>query len=538
MESKDQKEKKQVFLRDATGLVKEASALDIFQFNAVSVTGVSIVSGSMLLLPLMTFGVTAVFETIAIGFVLALLVNFVYYIFSTTIPRSGGDYVYISRVLHPSLGVLSAGLTGVFGPLILASTFGATVWVSAGLSPLLSAIGRGGLAADLSNTTILTGLGIIVTVLFASLLIFGGNKSFYRMNNVLYGIAILGVLAGGIAFLAVGHNQFVNLFNSFAAPYGTNATGVINTAKSVGYTQPSAGAGAILLGSALLFTSFYWATQSAFVGGEIRNARRSHFYGMIGASILWFVVTAFVVLAAYAIVGSTLISSASYLDYFQPGSWAIPTVSFFALYANIAAHNIYVQVLISLAFIFGYVTVTGWSFIVFSRSVFALSFDRILPSRLADINDRFHTPVKAFFTFAVATVILLAVLTVGSVATQIYTLGVGLNVVYMIAFFLTSIALIILPYREKRLFETTCPVKQKIGGVPVISILGVATAIVLVIYEYVFIANRVYFGVTTGLLESIGVIIVLLLAFYFVVQYIRKRQGFDITLAYKEVPPE
>jgi hypothetical protein len=34
------------------------------------------------------------------------------------------------------------------------------------------------------------------------------------------------------------------------------------------------------------------------------------------------------------------------------------------------------------------------------------------------------------------------------------------------------------------------------------------------------------------------VIIVLLLVFYFVVQYIRKRQGFDITLAYKEVPPE
>jgi APA family basic amino acid/polyamine antiporter len=538
MESKDTRDKKQVFLRDATGLVKEASGFDILQFNAVSLTGVAFIGGSILLLPLMTYGTINIFMTITVGFLLALLVNMVYYIFSVTIPRSGGDYVYISRVLHPSLGVLSAGLTGVFGPLLLASTFGATVWVSSGLSPLLSTLGRGDLASSLTSTTILTVFGIIVTILFAALLIFGGNKAFFRLNNVLYGIAILGVLAGAVAFLAVGHNQFVNLFNSFAAGYGTNATGVINAAKSAGYTQPSSGAWAVFVGSALLYTSYYWVTQSAFVAGEVRNARKSHFFGMIGASVLWYVVGAFVIVAAYATVGSTLISSASYLDYFSPSNWKIPTVSFFALYANIAAHNIYLQVLISLAFIFGFVTVTGWSFIVFSRAVFALSFDRILPSRLADINDRFHTPVKAFVVFAVATIILLSLLTIPSAAVQLYTLGVGLNVVYMIAFFMTSIALAVLPYRHKQIFETYCPVKQKIGSIPAISVLGIASAVSLVFYEYVFITNSVFFGVTTSLLEAMAGIIVFFLAFYFVVQAYRKRQGLDIMLAYRELPPE
>jgi APA family basic amino acid/polyamine antiporter len=538
MVSKDTGDKKQVFLRDATGLVKEASGFDILQFNAVSLTGVAFIGGSILLLPLMTYGIVNIFMAITVGFLLALLVNMVYYIFSVTIPRSGGDYVYISRVLHPSLGVLSAGLTGIFGPLLLASTFGATVWVSSGLSPLLSTLGRGDLASSLTNTTILTVFGIIVTILFAALLIFGGNKAFFRLNNVLYGIAILGVLAGAVAFLAVGHNQFVNLFNSFAAGYGTNATGIVNTARSAGYTQPSSGAWAVFVGSALLYTTYYWVTQSAFVAGEVRSARRSHFFGMIGASVLWYVVGAFVIVAAYATVGSTLISSASYLDYFSPSNWKIPTVSFFALYANIAAHNIYLQVLISLAFIFGFVTVTGWSFIVFSRAVFALSFDRILPARLADINDRFHTPVKAFVVFAVATIILLSLLTIPSAAVQLYTLGVGLNVVYMIAFFMTSIALAVLPYRHKQIFETYCPVKQKIGSIPAISVLGTASAVSLVFYEYVFITNSVFFGVTTSLLEAMAGIIVFFLAFYFVMQVYRKRQGLDIMLVYRQLPPE
>ncbi len=534
----EQKEKKTVFLRDATGLVKEASFFDILQFNAVSLTGVAFISGTTLLLTLMTFGTLGIFEAVTIGFVLSLLVSTVYYIFSITIPRSGGDYIYISRILHPSLGVLSAGLTGIFGPLLLASTFGATVWVSAGLSPLLSTIGAGGLAGSVLNTTNLTIFGIIVTLLFAALLIFFGNKAFYRLNNVLYGIAILGVLAGGIAFATVGHDNFVNLFNTYASQYGTNATDIINTAQSLGYTQPGADLWPVFVGSALLFTSYYWVTQSAFVAGEVRNAKRSHFIGMIGAAVLWYVVGAFVITANYNTVGGQLMSSASYINYFHSSAWKIPVVSFFALYANIAANNTLVAILISLAFIFGFVTVTGWSFIVFSRSVFALSFDRVLPSKLADISDRFHTPIKAFVTFAVATVVLLIILTIPSAAVQIYTLGVGLNVVYMLAFFLTSIAIAVMPYRAKQLYETSCPFKQRIAGIPAISLLGIASAIVLVIYEYVFITYNVYFGVTTGLLESMLVLIVIFFLFYFVVQAYRKRQGFDIGLAYKQVPPE
>ncbi len=69
---------------------------------------------------------------------------------------------------------------------------------------------------------------------------------------------------------------------------------------------------------------------------------------------------------------------------------------------------------------------------IFSRAVFALSFDRLFPTSLSDINDRFHTPVKAFILFGILTGIFLILLTIPSTAVTIYTYGVGLNVVYMI----------------------------------------------------------------------------------------------------------
>ncbi len=130
------------------------------------------------------------------------------------------------------------------------------------------------------------------------------------MNNLLYGIAIVGIIAATIAFLVVGHSQFLNLFNSYAQSTSTNATDIINTANSLGYKQPSSGIWSVMVASALLFTSFFWMTQSAYLGGEIRNSKTNQFWGMIGAAIFWFILTLVAVYGLYVVVGPNLISHA------------------------------------------------------------------------------------------------------------------------------------------------------------------------------------------------------------------------------------
>ncbi len=61
--------------------------------------------------------------------------------------------------------------------------------------------------------------------------------------------------------------------------------------------------------------------------------------------------------------------------------------------------------------------------------------------------------------------------------------------------------------------------------------------ITLVFYEYVFISNSEYFGVTTSFLEVMAGFIVFFLALYFVVKEIRKRQGIRVD-SLTEIPPE
>ncbi|HXY83001.1 MAG TPA: APC family permease [Candidatus Saccharimonadales bacterium] len=530
-------EKKPVFVRDATGLVREAGMLDILQFNAQSVTGVAIVAGGLLLLPLMTSGI-GIAGSIILGLITAIFVNMTYYILSVTIPRSGGDYIYISRLLHPALGVLAAGLMGIFVPIILAATFGASVWVTAGLSPLLAAIGQGSLASVVTSSTNLTIAGMISTVFFALLLIFGGNRAFFRLNNILYLVAMIGLIVGGAVFLTMDHATFVHLFDTYASTYSTNSTDIITTASSNGLTMPNSGPTSVLIASALMFASFYWCTQSSYLGGEIKHIKRTQFWGMIGAGIIWGAITLFAIIPAYYTVGPTLITSADYLNYMQPALWKIPVSSFFALYANIAAQNPAVGILIAIAFLFGYLTATGWAFIIFSRVVFAMSFDRFLPTKLADINEKYGSPVNAIVFVAALTAICLILLTNSQTAVILYTWGVAINVVAMLTFIMSSVALALLPFLHKTTFEVACPFKQKIAGFPVVSLVGIVSAILLVVYEYLELSNPVFFGISPAALEAMGVTIVFFLALYFVVAAYRKSHGIDLSLVYKEIPPE
>ena len=191
-------EKKKYFLREATGLVREAGLLDMIQLSAVSLTGVSIIAGSMLLLPLIT---SAIWQAITIAFVTAIPVLLVYCILSASMPRTGGDYIYISRLLHPSLGVVAAGVFGIFAQIIFFAW--GTTWVSAGLSPLLLYIGNAyndpGLifwSSEVLKPHYLLVMGILTTLVWYVIIAFGGLRAFFRINNVLYAIATIGMLAG------------------------------------------------------------------------------------------------------------------------------------------------------------------------------------------------------------------------------------------------------------------------------------------------------------------------------------------------------
>jgi len=94
-----------VFTRAATGLVREAGLLDalIYNVNFISI-GLMV---ALMLLYMPSYGGVNVPLSLVICAALALPTAVTYGMLAATMPRSGGDYVYASRVLGPAFGMMS-----------------------------------------------------------------------------------------------------------------------------------------------------------------------------------------------------------------------------------------------------------------------------------------------------------------------------------------------------------------------------------------------------------------------------------------------
>jgi amino acid transporter len=96
----------QVFARQATGLVREDSVFDATIFNLIWASlplGIAIVVyyGPGLYLR------TNLYVALLIAGLVALPIAATYALLASAMPRSGADYIWVSRNLHPALGFMS-----------------------------------------------------------------------------------------------------------------------------------------------------------------------------------------------------------------------------------------------------------------------------------------------------------------------------------------------------------------------------------------------------------------------------------------------
>jgi amino acid transporter len=103
------------FTRNATGLVREVSMWDALIMNTL---GMNVAVGSVLLLqqaPAIFPGGNMVLAVVIGTVIMAFTLLWVYSEFAAAMPRSGGDYVFVSRALHPFLGWVQKWLFGLAG---------------------------------------------------------------------------------------------------------------------------------------------------------------------------------------------------------------------------------------------------------------------------------------------------------------------------------------------------------------------------------------------------------------------------------------
>jgi amino acid transporter len=173
--------------------------------------------------------------------------------------------------------------------------------------------------------------------------------------------------------------------------------------------------------------------------------------------------------------------------------------------------------------------------LLITRSVFAWSFDQLMPRRLADVSEQTHAPVTA--------TILIALLAIGSTAIYAFTTWftqlsvlLGLEATLII----TAVSGIVLPYRQKDLFDSSS-VNWRVAGIPVLSIVGGVSLACFLAVTYVLLRDP---GSGTSLAHNPGKsylavgVLAAAAAIYLVARWVRARQGIDLRHTFSEIPPD
>jgi APA family basic amino acid/polyamine antiporter len=536
--------KSQLFVRQSTGLVREASALDATIFNAVfsAPVGATLAWGIFAALSMFP-GADLVTATIICG-VINIPVLIMMALLASSMPRTGGDYVWVSRILSPPLALVSN-----FGA-ALSATIGATYWARYfpvfALGPILVTLG-----ITFDNTQLIEWgtnfqtksewifAGAMVMVILMGLILTAGLKMTFAWQNVFWIIASVGTFLAFIV-LAIGSNaDFVNNFGVTNAKFGGGDAAAVIAAANAGGAAPNPGdLNATLPTVFIVMTFMMWNWWSVYLSGELKSAsnRRRQMTTMFGA-LVWDVL--------FISIGALLLFKVTGYDFMVAvntagnAAYALPTGPWYHFMAALTYNIPILTFLIVGSFLFWSLPAMVGNTFMPIRTFFAWSFDRLLPERLSTVNERTHSPVWAIWLeMAIITAML-----IWSIATTDFitwlTLGVLAGVVTVV---IVAIAAMAFPRRRPDLYKAS-PANLDVLGIPVLYIVAPLSILCMAFLTWCTInfPSLVMMGNSANIWwipAFMGMIVVVGLVVYFGAKFIRARQGIDITLVYKELPPE
>jgi APA family basic amino acid/polyamine antiporter len=532
---------KGIFVRQATGLVKglrwyDGIIMALAYFN-VAVGAFLVFGWGSWLFP----GANMVITIGLVGLIVDIPVVLVYSWFSMLMPRTGGDYIYVSRSLSSWMG-FAVGL--VFFIFLSAFSVGQNAWFSTTtvISPYLAAIGSTnnlpGLVSFASEIT-KPGPSVLIGVILLLIVFFVLTRSSETVHKIMFGLFVIAFLGWPIIYiiaLASSSNAaFVNAFNSYALRNNfPSYSQVIATAKSSGFSIIPSNFNASVLALPIVYATVAFPQGITYLGGEVKKANRSLPLSLITSLFVLVGVVALMGYFTYNVFGYNFLDASSSLGFTGTNYPFVspPYTDYFLaiLYPNIP-FNIFMMISalcweLLLMIMFG---------LMATRFLFASSFDRVLPSWVSDISDRFHSPVKASIILMFIAFIFLASTAFNFIVTYFDSVTA-----WTTAYILVMVAGIVLPFRRKDLLKYAPPiVKKTVGGIPLISIFGILGVISLGVVFYTLLLNPDVSGATVLGLTVVTLAYVIGIVWYFAsVSYKKRRSGLDPSLAFREIPPE
>jgi basic amino acid/polyamine antiporter, APA family len=523
----------QIFTREATGLVRSISTTSLlifsfsvfgYQFSFYFIANLAPIIGGNFGLALLIYMTSTV--------IFALL----WYSFVGIMPRSGGDYVFLSRTLNPTIAFVGNLTYIIF--LLLFVAVNASLLVSVGFTTLLGYLGviynsssLLSTAASLSNPTTAF-IVAFVLILLGGLVTIRSLKTYLRVQNIAFVIMIVGALAMLFALLFTSHSAFVSSFNSFASSFTGQSSNYYNnmtqTATTLGWTPPSTSS---LFSTFLLFpvlgsVSFTYVT---FVGGEVKNAKKATLIAILGSNAIIFGLIAATLFLLYNVAGFNFLSAINYLLFNSPGKIPLPALPYAGLLISIVANPIVGIIITSVTIVQLFIYMPA-VFITASRSLFAYSFDKLAPSWFGKVSERTNSPTNAILASVAVALVLFVAISIPLSAPYIFLLTTVPAWWWSIfPGVLIGFAAILLPKLHPN-FHSLSPIKGL--KLQLIGLVGIAFMLLLV---YLELTNAVFGANRPFAIELVIGIAVAVVAIYVVR---RIQVGKTLDLVFKEIPPE
>jgi len=573
-----------LFVRKATGLVREIGAITAviivlantiglgWQKRVFQYTGRAPLPENQYLA-----GIPPMTMAFILGGIAILLSVLAVSVLSSAMPRSGGGYVVISRIIGPVWGFLGAWLEflsiawsfGIIAVAVFEGIFQIMGPIAFGPFPL----GANAFGSNITDVTLFAG-GLVLVLVFTVIGIFGVRLTGLLLQAMFWVPSILTFYVFGLLSQANPTTVAQGMTNVL----GHTPVDYVNGALSQGLDAAGSSAGgywgAVFTAMVGAYFAYIGYAASTFVAGEIKEANKSLPRTLVIASVL--IIALYVsisIIAADSIKGLasqtvggnsySLLSAWSFLSYGSGGDLVkagLPNVKLWTTtVAGLTGSGINLGSVNFLLVVFGVFWIANDIppfILTASRVLFAMSFDRVLPAPLANINDRFHSPVNAVIVTGIVGILgCFSESGVVDAGTGSWNLGgnvllgqilsssggVAITDFYDSLFFtLFTLSLVILPLRASRrqIFETA---PYKPGGKWGMVVLGILGFVANLTVDYIFVfAKYGDFELSQASPDTYAIVFTIIVAAIGVVVFYahRMRRGINYSTIFAQIPPE
>jgi basic amino acid/polyamine antiporter, APA family len=530
-----------LFARRATGLVRGWAVRDAFVYAFFSINLITL--GLFIFSYAVFIPNGSLMWAVILSGAYLLLQVITYASLIAAMPRAGGDYIWISRILGGGIGFVLAACGWWFilwhWVPIYANILNVEVFV-----PLGAIVGADGWVSFFSEPKGLFTASIIVALL-ASLVISLGMRTYARIQKVCFFGGLIGLAFMFVLLLINSKADFISALNSQSsevlgtsgnAYQGTVEAGALDTEASSSVATFGAVKGVFLLIPFILFFNL-WSNWGATLYGEVRGASdfRKNIYAMGGALIATTILAVVMFLLIAKTFGWDFYNNSNSAYWSGEGPLGVfPYPGLLAAFLMDGAFWQFLLVGLLALWFFGWV---GTVFLSSTRVVFATAFDRVLPETAAKVS-RNGVPYVALALMLIPS---LPIAYFYAYDEEFFSWTLAATFVIAVTFAGSAIAAAILPWRRREIYNASPIARYNVGGIPLITIAAAGFLVILGFAIYEWSTNAVYGIDWTNFRSSFYYMFALYglaLGIYVVSRLVRRTQGIDMAMVHREIPVE